>query len=278
MLLTISGNRVLDVSIDGSGLPTIILPKNISHLRGRSATGRSGATSGTFFVYEAAGSGASEPGPLPRTTSRIVADLEQLLVSGGLYPPYIVAGYSATGFEALLFAYRNKQHTRGLILIDPSIPFMDQNLYRISPMLHKREEGERRRLADLLSELKKTALLSDPTQIERLAKLECQLSEWDNLHTDSSEEIAAILKEPQALDSMPILVLSAGKFDVEAFCRDEIRENWHSVHSAYANLSANGEHRILADCDHGSISHQSDLLASAMDEMILPHAPACLSN
>jgi pimeloyl-ACP methyl ester carboxylesterase len=224
MLLTISGNRVLDVSIVGSGLPTIILPKNISHLKGRSATGRSGATFGTFFVYEAAGSGASGPGPLPRTTSRIVADLEQSLASAGLYPPYIVAGYSASGFEALLFAYRNRQHTRGLILIDPSIPFMHQNLYQMSPMLSKREDRERHRLADSLSELKKTVSFSDPTEIERVAKLECELSEWDNLHTGSSEEIAAILKKPQALDSIPILVLSAGNFDVEAFCRDEIRE------------------------------------------------------
>jgi pimeloyl-ACP methyl ester carboxylesterase len=278
MLLTISGGRVLNVSIVGSGLPTIILPKNISHLRGRPATGRPGTTPGTFFVYEAAGSGASGPGPLPRTTSRIVADLEQSLASAGLCPPYIVAGYSASGFEALLFVYRNKQHTRGLILIDPSIPFMHQNLYQMSPMLSQREDRERQRLADLLSELKKTASFSDAAQIERLVKLECQLSEWDNLHIGSSKEIAAILKEPQALDNISMLVLSAGKFDVEAFCRDEIREIWHSVHSAYAHLSSNGEHRILANCDHGSIAHQSDLLASAMDEMILPHAPAWLSN
>ena len=152
MLLTISGGRVLNVSIVGSGLPTIILPKNISHLRGRPATGWPGTTPGTFFVYEAAGSGASGPGPLPRTTSRIVADLEQSLASAGLCPPYIVAGYSASGFEALLFVYRNKQHTRGLILIDPSIPFMHQNLYQMSPMLSQREDRERQRLARIIHE------------------------------------------------------------------------------------------------------------------------------
>ena len=226
MLLAIPPNRVLEASIAGTGLPTIILPKNISHLTSRLAVaGRSGAISGTVFVYEPAGSGASSPGPFPRTTSRIVTDLEQALASAGLHPPHIVAGYSATGFEALLFAYRNKAHTRGVTLIDPSIPFMNQNLYRMSPMLREKEHEGRRRLVESISELeKKVASFAGPAQLEHLAKFECQLSEWDNLHTGSSEEIVPILKEPQALDGMQVLVLNAGKFDVEEFCRNEIRE------------------------------------------------------
>jgi pimeloyl-ACP methyl ester carboxylesterase len=269
VLLMISGERALDVSIDGSGPPTIILPKNISCLKSRIAAGsRSDISSLAFFIYKVAGSGSSSPGPLPRSTSRIVVDLEQALAIADVHPPHIIVGYSATAFEALLFAYRNKEHTRGLILIDPSIPFMNQNLYWMSPILREREERGRRRLVDPLEELKKTISSSDPAQVERIAKLECQLSEWDNLHTVSSQEIAAILKEPEALNGMPTLVLSAGKFDVEEFCRDEIRKKWHSVHSAYAHLSSNGEHRILADCDHASISQEFDLVAAAIKRMI----------
>lgn len=269
MFLMISGERALDVSIYGSGPPTIILPNNISCLKARIAAGnRSNISSLTFFVYKAAGSGTSSPGPLPRSTSRIVADLEQALAIADLHPPYIVVGYSATAFEALLFAYRNKEHIGGLILIDPSIPFMNQNLYRMSPILRKCEEKGRRRLVDPLEEFKKTVSSSDPAQVERIAKLECQLSEWDNLHTVSSQEITVILKEPDALDGIPTLVLSAGKFDVEEFCHDEIRKKWHSVHSAYAHLSSNGEHRILADCDHASISQECDLVAATIERMI----------
>lgn len=241
MLVTIPANRVVSATTSGAGTPTIVLPKNLSYLRRLSAarTG-AGTLGGTFFVYEPAGSGASGPGPLPRTTSRIVTDLQEALASTGLGPPYIAAGYSATAFAALMFAYRNKQHTRGLILIDPSTPFMNRNINQMSPMLRENEEEGRRHLVEALAEAKEDREHgdgSDEKQIERVAKLECQLSEWDNLHTGSSEEIAAILRESLALDAVPTLVFSAGIFDVEDDCKDEVRKKWHADHSACGPFS-----------------------------------------
>jgi pimeloyl-ACP methyl ester carboxylesterase len=266
MLVKISDNRHIDTWMHGSGLPTIVLPKNVAHLKALSGT-----MPGSFFIYEAAGSGRSASAPLPRTAGRVVDDVQEALKNLELRPPYIAVGYSATAFEALIFAYRNQRHTRGLILVDPSIPFMDKDLYQWSPRLHAQEEAGRRRLTAALaaveSELAK-GRADDRALKEDIAKLLCQLSEWDNLHTASSHEVMAILSECTALNMMPVLVLSAGRFDVEDSCKEKIREKWHTGHAAYAKLSSNGEHRILADCDHASIADQRDILAAAMNHLI----------
>lgn len=266
MLVKISHDRHIDIWTHGSGLPTIVLPTNAAHLKALSGT-----MPGTYFIYEAAGSGRSGPGPLPRTTGRVVDDVQEALKSVGLGPPYIAVGYSATAFDALIFAYRNQRHTRGLILIDPSIPFMDENLYRWSPRLRAQEEEGRRRLADALASVRRESAkggADDRVLKEDIAKITCQLSAWDNLHTDSSREVAAILSEGAALNEMPVLVLSAGRFDVEDSCKETIREKWHAGHAAYAQLSSKGEHRILADCDHGSIADQTDIWPAAIKRVI----------
>jgi pimeloyl-ACP methyl ester carboxylesterase len=73
-------------------------------------------------VYDRAGFGWSEAGPLPRTAGQIATELRQLLRSAGIPPPYVLVGHSFGGLVMRLFTARHPADVAGLVLIEPAIP------------------------------------------------------------------------------------------------------------------------------------------------------------
>jgi pimeloyl-ACP methyl ester carboxylesterase len=73
-------------------------------------------------VYDRAGFGWSDPGPLPRTVPRIVDELRRLLAAAGIAPPYVLVGHSFGGLTARLFAHEHRQEVAGIVLLDPAYP------------------------------------------------------------------------------------------------------------------------------------------------------------
>lgn len=73
-------------------------------------------------VYDRAGFGWSDAGPLPRTAGRIADELLSLLREAGVPPPYVLVGHSFGGLVTRLFAARHPKTVAGLVLIEPAIP------------------------------------------------------------------------------------------------------------------------------------------------------------
>ena len=73
-------------------------------------------------VYDRAGFGWSDAGPLPRTAGRIADELHALLQRGGVAPPYVLVGHSFGGFVTRLFTARHRGEVAALVLIEPAIP------------------------------------------------------------------------------------------------------------------------------------------------------------
>ena len=74
------------------------------------------------IAYDRAGLGFSEPGPHPRDSQAIVSDLEALLAALGEPGPYILCGHSMAGMHVRLFACRNPERIRALVLVDATTP------------------------------------------------------------------------------------------------------------------------------------------------------------
>lgn len=72
--------------------------------------------------YDRAGYGWSDPGPFPRTTKTIVAELKILLESADVSPPYVLIGHSFGGYNMMYFAKTFPDDVAGLVLIDSSHP------------------------------------------------------------------------------------------------------------------------------------------------------------
>jgi pimeloyl-ACP methyl ester carboxylesterase len=69
-------------------------------------------------VYDRAGLGWSDPGPLPRTNRAMVAELHTLLERASIPTPYILVGASLGGLNARLYAHTHPDEVAGLVLVD----------------------------------------------------------------------------------------------------------------------------------------------------------------
>ncbi|HYL70401.1 MAG TPA: alpha/beta hydrolase [Candidatus Dormibacteraeota bacterium] len=72
-------------------------------------------------VYEHAGAGFSEAGPMPRTNVRLANELHQALHNGRIAGPYILVGNASGGQPARTFAQMYMAETAGLVLVEPDV-------------------------------------------------------------------------------------------------------------------------------------------------------------
>lgn len=73
-------------------------------------------------TYDRAGTGKSEPGPLPRHAEQIARELHTALGNAGLDPPYILVGQSLGGPYIRVFAGMYPADVSGMVLVDPTQP------------------------------------------------------------------------------------------------------------------------------------------------------------
>jgi Alpha/beta hydrolase family len=74
-------------------------------------------------VYDRAGLGRSDPGPVPRTSQTMVDDLTTLLSVAGVPGPYVLVGHSLAGWLVQLLAREDAGDTvLGVVLIDTLPP------------------------------------------------------------------------------------------------------------------------------------------------------------
>jgi len=78
-------------------------------------------------AYDRAGMGWSDPGPKPRESDAIVADLERLIAASGERGPFILMGHSMAGLHVRLFAVRNPDKVAGLVLVEATTPEQARN-------------------------------------------------------------------------------------------------------------------------------------------------------
>jgi pimeloyl-ACP methyl ester carboxylesterase len=74
------------------------------------------------FAYDRAGLGFSDPGPKPRDSRAITADLQKLLWAAGEEGPFVLVGHSMAGVHLYSFALRYPEQTAGLVLVDATPP------------------------------------------------------------------------------------------------------------------------------------------------------------
>jgi pimeloyl-ACP methyl ester carboxylesterase len=70
--------------------------------------------------YDRAGFGWSEPGPSPRTSKQIAAELHTLLELGGVPPPCVLVGASFGGFPVRVYAGQFPAEVAGVVIVDAS--------------------------------------------------------------------------------------------------------------------------------------------------------------
>jgi pimeloyl-ACP methyl ester carboxylesterase len=71
--------------------------------------------------YDRAGAGFSDPGPVPRTSVRIAAELRSALHNAGIPGPYILVGNAFGGDNVRTFAARYPEEVAALVLVEADV-------------------------------------------------------------------------------------------------------------------------------------------------------------
>ena len=117
-LIDVGGHR-LHLHSQGSGSPAVVIDAGLT---GASYDWETVATGISAFslvcTYDRAGYGWSDPGPRPRTSKQVVAELRTLLRQAKIEPPIILVSHSWGGLNARLYAGQHAEEVAGLVLVD----------------------------------------------------------------------------------------------------------------------------------------------------------------
>jgi pimeloyl-ACP methyl ester carboxylesterase len=239
------GGRRLHVHLTGSGSPTVVLVSGL----GETSTYWGGwiapavAKNTTVCAWDRAGQGWSDPPARPQDGVAVAADLRALLDRARIPGPYVLVGHSTGGVYARIFAAGYPDQVAGMVLLDsqpneaftglPDFPSFYNVIRRASAvfpslarlgvfrLLHQFGPGEKRAVGSTAS-------------LQRIQR-------------DEFAELPGTLAEAARLTTIgrrPLVVVTAARGALTG---------WLGLQARMAGLSANSDHRVLADTDHAGL-------------------------
>jgi pimeloyl-ACP methyl ester carboxylesterase len=240
-LVQIGGGRGLEMFCRGTGQPAVILDAglgNTADVWDAVETRLSDVT--TVCAYDRAGLGGSDPRPLPHGAGSAADDLEALLHTSGLRPPFVMVGASYGGLVIQLFARRHPAETAGVVLVDAIAPGWDD---RLEAILTPAQVAERRAIPN-----------GEPISNEEIRS--------------SERDVAAAAPFPP----LPLVVLRHGlPFPLgPGWPSAAVETLWASIQDGLATLSPRSVVLVGATSGHRIHQDQPDLVADAIRAIIDP--------
>lgn len=230
------GDRKLRVSCAGVGGPTVVFEAGLGEtLETWKRVLPPVARFTRACAYDRAGLGRSDPGPLPRTASRIVEDLRSLLARAHVPPPYVLVGHSFGGLCVRLYASRWPQEVAGLVLVEAT---------------HE-DYPARERTQRTAEHIKMETSLALAAAAAR--------SEFASL-----EESAREVREAGPLPDIPIVVVSASR----AGSPDPLRRAWDELQRSLARLTSRTRHVVAEGSGHYVQFDRPELVVGAVREVV----------
>jgi pimeloyl-ACP methyl ester carboxylesterase len=298
-LVTIGGNRRLNMICVGRGYPTIVFESGLgSHLlHWQKVIGPIAQLTRACF-YDRAGYGFSDPSPRPSTAANAVQDLHELLRHSGERRPVVLVGHSLGGLYGTLYADRYPDDVTGLVLIEPSFAEQDKDESQDEKsadavafakyVSQLRNCAEMARSGQLRSKPHEEcfAFASERTasekaflafQMVRPSRYEAMASEAESQHSadgrtdiNSREELAA----QREFGTMPLVVLTAAQaIDARATADERaaasrLWQSWRAGHEKLAKRSARGKSTIVPATGHFVQLDQPQAVIGAIREIV----------
>jgi pimeloyl-ACP methyl ester carboxylesterase len=224
-------------------------------------------------TYDRAGMGYSDPGPTPRTSGQIAAELTQLIRNSGIARPVVLVGLSFGGFNTRIVASEHPDLVAGLVLVSASHENQGER-YAEAGAPSGKPPAVILKLGPVAASLGILRLLritlgAPPEQADaqvrdfvratayRTSRYYAMASELEHT-TESGIEVAATRRQL----TMPLVVVSAGN---DSGVRGEINRE---LQADLATLSTRACQVIAEDSGHG-IGNQPELAVKAIRDVLM---------
>lgn len=263
------GGRRLRLSCTGTGKPTVVLEAGIGGLLDSWRSVQPEIERFTRVCsYDRAGYGASDPGPMPRTSAAIADDLHELLGRAGERPPFLLVGHSFGGYNVRVFNGRYPAVVAGIVLVDA--PQEDQ-FRLLPPEWSAASDALRRRyttqarwalpyiwLGIARAQLHWQGADEGTFRILRPRYLRARASEMEAMDQSAAQARAA-----GHIADTPLVVLTAGdSLDARS------QRIWETeVQPRLARLSARGRQIVIPRSSHNMPEDRPDAIVEAVRQL-----------
>lgn len=208
-------------------------------------------------AYDRAGSGWSEPGPLPRTMRQEVFELNELLKVAKVHGPYVLVGQSLGGLLVRLYSQHYGKDVVGIVLVDPTNECSMLGSMRYGGWARIREKATGYPIPEPRLNLK-DSVAYDPN-VDFLAE------EFQLMYLSRQAN-------PRTLGGRPLVVLAAGKRTKPPGTSDElwneiVKEKEEQVR-ALTQLSNNSKFFQDPESGHAMQNDNPKLVARSIEEVI----------
>lgn len=267
-LVDLGGFR-MHIHCEGMGSPTVILDAGLGDWSTHWTSVQNLLKNETRVCsYDRAGYGWSDPGPRPRDSLRIVAELHSLLEKADITPPYLLVGHSFGGINMRLFASTYPAESAGLVLVDASHP--DSLPYRRNALGTGPAGATSNQLMVthyVEREEKTFPVEAAPAMQDNLLRTKASVTsrgEYRALGISVKE-----LEEAKPVGDIPLAVVSRGKREWPAGEEgDEKEQSWKSQQMELAQLSPLSHFIVAKNSGHHIHLDEPELVANVVHGMI----------
>ncbi|MFD6101283.1 alpha/beta fold hydrolase [Nocardia salmonicida] len=213
----------------------------------------------TAVVYDRAGTGYSDPLPLPRTAEAVATELHQLLRAQNIPAPYILAAHSLGCLYAHRFAQLYPRDVAGLVWMDGLHrdwdEFMPPTMRLAAAAAPPPDLDQVEQMRTALRELRGELLADYPEHVRQPLIDAKSSAEWIRAgfaERSGLTEVATELHAGPNLPDVPLVALSVLGADPsqsdEALA--EIHDGRRRMDAAMVNGVSRGEQRVITDTVH----------------------------
>ncbi|UVW29060.1 alpha/beta fold hydrolase [Massilia sp. H6] len=244
------GDYQVQVATLGAGSYTVILEAGFGRDLGvwrnvAPALAASAKAMAKVVAYSRAGHGKSDPRPGAPTIAARTNELEQLIATAGLTPPFVLVGHSYGGFLIRSFAARHPEQVAGMVFVDPSDESFNLELRKL-----------------------------DAAAVDQDSKLTEQFMP-PKLHAEL-RSVQAVLDSGKlpfagALPDVPVAVLTSvqKRAQPQLFLETPAAvQVWRGLHERFFRNFSNGSHIVTAESGHNIHQEQPQLVVSAVEGVI----------
>lgn len=251
------GSHRLQAHLEGSGTPVVVIDTGLGDQYERLGPLQERLARVTrVVVYNRAGYGQSEEGPLPRDSGREAEELKALLEKASISKPYVLVGHSLGALNVLAFTSKYPEAVAGIVLLDPP---------PLSFILGQEWAGLRETAEQMTAQWQAIAD-SSATSVNAQEKARSAFFRMiASEHREMFGRTAKAVSEIATLRDKPLVVIAAGKPN-PAFgeVAEEFQQYWIEQSRALATKSTHGKFILAEGATHHLYVDVPDLVAESI--------------